>query len=122
MAEGKKYFKQVNSEVNVYKFKFMIYYVIKVVRHMFNYVYVDRQSVNEFKRVLSESSKDKRVVLLPLLQSYTDPFMLLYILFRYEIEIPFTFGNGNMFSTQFFDTLLKGSGYVHLDRSNNKNS
>lgn len=59
-------------------------------------------------------------MLLPIYKSFSDFFVLTYVLHHYEIEQPFTFGNlEDKPRITLFDKWMSYSGYIHSRRNVN---
>jgi glycerol-3-phosphate O-acyltransferase len=80
----------MNSRINKQTIQFVMYYLNRKFRDIFEGIYVNDPELDSLKQLLT---KKDPVILLPVYKSYLDLPILLYTLFNNGIDIPFTIGN-----------------------------
>ena len=106
---------EMHTTIDVKTFRACMGWLNRVFRQVYEGVYVDHPGVKRVKNLLAAG---KKVVLLPAYKSYSDYFLLLYVLYINEIQIPFSIGNFEDNPEQnFWNKVLARIGYILARRS-----
>lgn len=92
------------------------YLLSKIMHHLIEGLHVDRQGLQQIKR-LTQDNRKMRIVFLPIYKSYSDPLILHYINYYHDLELGFTFGNyEDSPKIGFVERLLKRIGAILIRR------
>ena len=106
---------EMHSVLELKTFRACMGWLNRVYRQVYEGVFVDHPGVKRVKELLAAG---KKVVLLPAYKSYSDFFLLLYVLYINEIQIPYTIGHFEDNPEQtFWNKVLVRLGYIMARRS-----
>ena len=116
---AQKQLEQMHSRVTKAGLRSMVWFFNKTMRVGLQGLYVHEESL---RRVKSLADEGKRVVLVPIYKSFADFFIQQFINYKYSVNTPFTFGNGeDTPRIKLFDMWLKSSGYMIATRRSDQN-
>jgi len=99
--------------------KFQAYVAQKFYRRAFDQIIINETQVRKLKDLVNKSKEP--VVLVPTHKSYMDFWLLTYICYYYDIDLPFVCGNENFMNIALITRILRGCGGFFVEDKHMKN-
>ncbi|XP_033635041.1 dihydroxyacetone phosphate acyltransferase-like [Asterias rubens] len=98
------------SENNI---RFLSYFFAKIFKKLYGHIYVNKAGLEKLRNCY----RDTPVVLLPTHRSYVDFLLMSYMMFEYNLPLPYIAAGADFNAMKFVNTILRKAGAFYIRRS-----
>ncbi|XP_038046448.1 dihydroxyacetone phosphate acyltransferase-like [Patiria miniata] len=112
-AEAEAILDEMAHEYSLNNIRFLAYIFAKTFKKLYGHIYVSKTGLEKLRK----SYRDSPVVLLPTHRSYVDFLLISYMMFEYNLPLPYIAAGADFNNMKFVNTLLRKAGAFYIRRS-----
>ncbi|XP_022110647.1 dihydroxyacetone phosphate acyltransferase-like [Acanthaster planci] len=112
-AEAETILDEMAHNFTLNNIRFLAYLFSKAFKRLYGHIYVNKSGLEKLRK----SYRDSPVVLLPTHRSYVDFLLISYMMFEYNLPLPYIAAGADFNNMKFVNTILRFAGAFYIRRS-----
>ncbi|XP_072032071.1 dihydroxyacetone phosphate acyltransferase-like [Amphiura filiformis] len=113
MEEAKQIVEEMGHAFTMKNIRVLGYLFPKVYRRLYDHIYINREGIDKLHNCMKETP----VILLPSHRSYIDFLLMSYIMYHYDLPMPYIAAGADFMAMKFVGTILRKAGAFFMRRS-----